>query len=210
MQQNTHGLVQLIRAATPDAPNQTPMPQLSKQMLNVCRIPLMHIIVRLLPGRQSSIASSNEWHNDTNPAFISTVMAPNVKIKEITTGKRRSIPIPNHNIRRCPGGQRANPFNVAQHINGKSYLVNMRRILRIPQISTPYATNGTDGHGIREMCHKEGRIGSPWWGEINMATSPLPSRGLRGGEKSIQLHCPYLLGFPMVERTEGWKIGKNG
>ena len=26
--------------------------------------------------------------------------------------------------------------------------------------------------------------GSPWWGEINMATSPLPSRGPHGGEKS--------------------------
>ena len=30
MQQNTHGLVQLIRDATPTVPNQTPMPQLSK------------------------------------------------------------------------------------------------------------------------------------------------------------------------------------
>ena len=39
MQQNTHGLVQLIRATTLDVPNQTPMPQLSKQMLNVRPIP---------------------------------------------------------------------------------------------------------------------------------------------------------------------------
>ena len=39
MQQITHGLVQLIGAATPDVANQTPMPQLSKQMLNVCPIP---------------------------------------------------------------------------------------------------------------------------------------------------------------------------
>ena len=31
MQQHTHGLVQIIRAATLDVPNQTPMPQLSKQ-----------------------------------------------------------------------------------------------------------------------------------------------------------------------------------
>ena len=45
MQQNTHGLMQLIRAATPDVPNQTSMPQLSKQMLNACPIPPMHIIV---------------------------------------------------------------------------------------------------------------------------------------------------------------------
>ena len=59
MQQNTPGLVQLIRAATSEFPNQTPMPQLSKQMLNVCPIPPMHIIVRL-PGHQSSILSSNE------------------------------------------------------------------------------------------------------------------------------------------------------
>ena len=33
-----------------------------------------------------------------NPAFISTIMAPNFEIKEITLGTRRSIPIPNQNI----------------------------------------------------------------------------------------------------------------
>ena len=82
MQQNTHGLVQLIRAAMPDVPNQTPMPQLTKQLLNACPIPPMHIIVRLLLSRQSSILPSNEWHNGMNPAFISAVMAPNLKIKE--------------------------------------------------------------------------------------------------------------------------------
>ena len=37
-----------------------------------------------------------------NLAFISTIMAPNFKIKEITS--RRSIPIPNKKICRCPGG----------------------------------------------------------------------------------------------------------
>ena len=51
MQQNRHGLVQLITAATPNVPNQTPMPQPSKQMLNPCPIPPMHVIVRLLAGR---------------------------------------------------------------------------------------------------------------------------------------------------------------
>ena len=48
MQQNTHKLV-LIRAATPNVPNQTPLPQVSKQLLNACPIPPMHNIVRLLP-----------------------------------------------------------------------------------------------------------------------------------------------------------------
>ena len=33
-----------------------------------------------------------------NPAFISTIMAPNFEIKEINLGTRRSIPIPNQNI----------------------------------------------------------------------------------------------------------------
>ena len=59
MQENTHGLVQLIVAVAPDVPNQTPMPQLSKQMLNACPT-TMHIIVRLLLGHQSSILSSYE------------------------------------------------------------------------------------------------------------------------------------------------------
>ena len=33
-----------------------------------------------------------------NPAFISTIMAPNFEIKEITSGMRRSIPIPSIKI----------------------------------------------------------------------------------------------------------------
>ena len=51
----------------------------------------MYIIITLLAGCQSSILPSNEWHNDVNPAFISTIMAPNFKIKEITSGMRRVI-----------------------------------------------------------------------------------------------------------------------
>ena len=71
------------------------VPQPSKQLLNACHVPPMHAIVTLLAGCQSAILSSNEWHNDMNPAFISTIMAPNFEIKEITSGMRRSIPIPN-------------------------------------------------------------------------------------------------------------------
>ena len=60
--------MQLIGAATPDVPNQTPMPQPSKQLLNACPVPPMDIIVTLLAGCQSTILSSNEWQNDMNPA----------------------------------------------------------------------------------------------------------------------------------------------
>ena len=58
-------------------------------------VPPVHAIVRLLAGCQSAILSSNEWHNDMNLAFISTILAPNFEIKEITSGTRRSNPIPN-------------------------------------------------------------------------------------------------------------------
>ena len=47
--------MQLIGAATPDVPNQTPMPQPSKQLLNACPVPPMGIIVTLLAGCQSAI-----------------------------------------------------------------------------------------------------------------------------------------------------------
>ena len=75
--------MQLIGAATPDVPNHTPMPQPSKQLLNACLVPPMQISVTLLAGCQSAIVSSHEWHNDMNPAFISTIMAPNFKNKEV-------------------------------------------------------------------------------------------------------------------------------
>ena len=98
MQQNTDGLVQLIGAATPDVLNQTPMPQSSKELLNACPIPPVHVIVTLLAGCQSAILSSDEWHNDMNPAFIgafiSTIMAPNLEIKEITSGTTRYEKVP--------------------------------------------------------------------------------------------------------------------
>ena len=90
--------MQLIGAPTPNVPNQTPMPQQSKQLLNVCSIPPVHVIVTLLAGCQRAILSSNEWHNDMNPPFINTTMVPNFEIKEITSGTRRSIAVPNLNI----------------------------------------------------------------------------------------------------------------
>ena len=73
--------MQLIGAATPDVTNQTNATT-EQKLLNVCPIPPVHVIVTLLAGCQTAILSSNEWHNDMNPAFISTIMAPNFEIKE--------------------------------------------------------------------------------------------------------------------------------
>ena len=61
-------------------------------------------------ARPSKFLSFFPWHSDMNPAFISAVMASNLKIKQITVGTRQSIPIPNHlspisrgkSIQSCP------------------------------------------------------------------------------------------------------------
>ena len=55
-------LCNFVGAATPNVPNQAPMPQASKQLLNACMVPPLYIIITLLAGCQSSILSSNEWH----------------------------------------------------------------------------------------------------------------------------------------------------
>ena len=66
-----------------------------------------------------------------------------------TLFQQSAVPVSGVFALRVPGALLV--YYVSRHINGN----NMRRILRIPQLSTPYATNGTDGHGVREMCHKE-------------------------------------------------------
>ena len=58
------------------------MPQPSKQLLNVCPIPPVHVIVTLLAGCQSAILSSNEWHNGMNPAFRTPSWPPTSKSKK--------------------------------------------------------------------------------------------------------------------------------
>ena len=64
-------------------------------------------------------------------------------------------------------------------------------LLRVPMV-------GADQYGYITPAF----LGSPWWGEINMATQPLPSWGPRGGERSIWLHNPCLLRVPMVGRDQ--------
>ena len=44
--------------------------------------------------------------------------------------------------------------------------------------------------------------GSPLWGEINVATSPMPSRAPHSGERPIGLHHPCLLRVPIVGKDQ--------
>ena len=45
-------------------------------------------------------------------------------------------------------------------------------------------------------------LGSPKWGRIKLATSPLPSRGPQNGEESNWLHQPCVLGGPIMGRNQ--------
>ena len=199
MQQNTDQLVQLIGAATPDVPNQNPMPQPSKQLINACPIPPVHLIVTLLAGCQSAILLSNEWHDDMNPALINIIMAPNFKIKEITSGTRKSIPIPNQNISYCPVGQKANPNNVAQHINGNSHLVNiLNRNVLFCLLGGP-----KEGGNATSPLHS--------WGSSNKKKDKTRNGNLTpafsGAQKRAEMLCyPCILRDPQTKKNK-FRIG---
>ena len=56
-------------------------------------------------------------------------------------------------------GQGANPYNVAQHINGNCDLENMRCILGIPKSNTPHPTNEAMGMESVKWVMKNGKCG---------------------------------------------------
>ena len=74
------------------------------------------------------------------------------------------------------------------HGGEESRRLNHLCLLGVPMV-------GRDQHGRITPAFS----GSPWWGEINMATSPMSSLGPHGGEESRRLHHTCLLGVPMVE-----------
>ena len=172
-QQNTHGLVQLMRATTPNVPNRTPIPQLSKQMLNACPIPPMHIIVRLLPGRQSPILSSNEWHNDMNPAFISAAKAPSISKKS-------------------PWEQDGpNPFKTAADIPGAKGQIHIVHIQAnpYPQLDRGWSISPA-GKGLVHIPNRKGAMQKAWI-RAPYQTWPKKMSGARPGAHPARRHSPY-------------------
>ena len=150
MQQNTHGRVQLIRAATPDVPNQTPMPHLSKQHRKVA---LKKRVVRVPVGTETTPSRARDG---------------------LGFSKGTSLALgPTSDQRRCSG------FLVTQH----GYI-------------TPSAL---EAQVWAQWLHQPCRLGGPHTGtKSELATSPLPSPGPHGGERSIWLHQACLLRVPMV------------
>ena len=76
-------------------------------------------------------------------------------------------------------------------------------------VMSPQAASGLDG--VSDSHQSQERSANSVF-----ATSPLPSRGPHGGEKSIWLHYPCFLGVPMVGRNQPskewmrWKRAKYG
>ena len=94
------------------------------------------------------------------------------------------------------GGAGVLLYELSRHINGTNRLANMRHILRIPQVSTPYATDGTDGHGVREMCHKEREMGTmvERIQPVSQSRSPSPFPDRKGAMQKPWIRAPYQKG----------------
>ena len=146
-----------------------------------------------------------------NPAFISTIMAPNFEIKEITSGTRRSIP----QLKTSIDGPRAkgrihimlptyqrqqSPYKHATHTSTGFH----RSALHIPPME------------LMGMESVKCLLGVPMVGRNQHGYISPAFSGPHGGEKSIWLHHACFLGVPMVGRNQPskewmwWKRAKNG
>ena len=92
--------------------------------------------------------------------LVSSIMATNLKIKEISSCARRSRTIPYQYIGGGAKSQRTNPYYIAQHINGHGDLENVSRVFWIPKVHRPHATNGANRHGIHKVCHEIWEVGT--------------------------------------------------
>ena len=89
----------------------------------------------------------------------------------------RPFAIPNENIRRCPRGQRTNPNDVAQAVNGNRNFVYAPGVFRIKQDITKDASDGRNGHAIhvgRKCYVTPAFLGVPKKGEQNQKSKPTP------------------------------------
>ena len=134
-----------------------------KQVLNACPIETMNIIVLLLPLG----LSTDKWPCHMEAPLVCTIHGANLIIHIMSLHPFGPLAIPNENICRCPRGQRTNPNDVAQAVNGNRNFVYAPGVFRIKQDIAKDASYGRLGP-------KEGRN----------ATSPLHSRGspTKGGQ----------------------------
>ena len=131
MQEYTHVLMQLRTGSPPYVPYDALVPQACKQVLNVCPIETMNIIVLLLPLGQR--LSTDKWPCHMEAPLVCTIHGANLIIHIMSLHPFAPLAIPNENIRRCPRGQRTNPNDVAQAVNGNRNFVYAPGVFRIKQ-----------------------------------------------------------------------------
>ena len=146
MQEYTHVLMQLRTGSPPYVPYDAPVPHACKQVLNMYPIETMNIIVLLLPLGQR--LSTDKWPCHMEAPLVCTIHGANLIIHIMPLAPFRPFAIPNENICRCPRGQRKNPNDVAQAVNGNRNFVYAHGVLRIKQDITKDASYGRNGHAI--------------------------------------------------------------
>ena len=169
MQEYTHVLMQLRTGSPPYVPYDAPVPHACKQVLNACPIETMNIIVLLLPLGQR--LSTDKWPCHMEATLVCTIHGANLIINTMPLAPFRPFMIPNENIRRCPRGQRTNPNDVAQAVNGNRNFVYAPGVFRTKQDITKDASDGRNGHAIHVVCHEIWKV----WDVVPLLQSFRPS-----------------------------------
>ena len=170
MQEYTHSLMQLRTGSPPYVPYNALVPHACKQVLNACPIETMNIIVLLLPLGQR--LSTDKWPCHMEAPLVCTIHGANLIINIMPLAPFRPFAIPNENIRRCPRGQRTNPNDVAQAVNGNRNFVYAPGVFRIKQDITKDASYGRNGHAIHVVCHEIWKV----WDVVPLRQSFRPSK----------------------------------
>ena len=128
------------------------------------RHPQEHTIVFLVP-------STDKWPCHMEAPLVCTIHGANLIINITPLAPFRPFAIPNENIRRCPRGQRTNPHDVAQAVNGNRNFVYAPGVFRIKQDITKDACYGRNGHAIHVVCHEIWKV----WDVVPLRQSFRPS-----------------------------------
>ena len=152
MQEYTHVLIQPSSGSPPYVPYDVPMPHACKQVLDMCPIETMKIVVLVVSLGQSLSTDKGPCHMEVS--LVCTIHGAYLIIHIMSLASFGPFAIPNENIRRCAGGQRINPNNVAKTINRNRYFIYTTGILWIEEDITKDASYRCDGHVVPVICDK--------------------------------------------------------
>ena len=147
--------------------------------------------------------STDKWPCHMGAPLVRTIHGANLIIHTMSLHPFGPLAIPNQNIRRCPRGQRTNPNDVAQAVNGNRNFVYAQGVFRIKQDIAKHASYGCNGHAIHVVCHEIWKV----WDVVPLQQSFRPSNF---SDNTIQVRtntmhtCP-----PLHSRGSPTKGGQN-